>query len=158
MRMSENSVIFQTEERIMVPSFRGFKSLIENSPNAISLIDVRGEILYGSGSTGKILGYSPEELLGRNCLDLIHPEDRDQARQALSAVLARPPNTLEWEVRVRQKDGNYCWVESTLSNLLFESDVKAILVQQRDINTRKSAEAEMQREHEELARSNSRLE
>jgi len=143
---------------MMAPSFQGFKSLIENSPNAISLINVRGEILYGSASTAKILGYPPEELVGRNCLDLIHPEDRDQAGRTLRAVLAKPPEPLRWEARVHQKNGNYCWVESIVSNLLFESDVKAIVVQQRDINARKTAEVEMQRQHEELARSNRRLE
>lgn len=142
----------------MVPSFRTFKSLIENNPNAISLIDVRGEILYGSMSTGKILGYSPEELVGRNCLDLIHPEDRERASRILCTVLTRPPGPLEWEARVRQKDGNYCWVETVVSNLLLESDVNAIVVQQRDINGRKTAEEEMQREREELEQSNLRLE
>ena len=61
----------------MSASFQGFRSLIEKSPDAISLIDAQGEILYGSASTRAIFGYDPEELLGRNYLELIHPEDRD---------------------------------------------------------------------------------
>jgi PAS domain S-box-containing protein len=71
----------------MAASFQGFRSLIENSPDAISLIDMQGEILYGSASTTKILGYHPEELLGRNCLELIHPEDRYRSSRALRDVL-----------------------------------------------------------------------
>jgi PAS domain S-box-containing protein len=63
----------------MAASFQGFRSLIENSPDAISLIDTQGEILYNSASTIEIFGYHPEELLGRNCLELIHPEDRDHS-------------------------------------------------------------------------------
>ena len=54
----------------MASSFQGFKSLIENGPDAISLIDVDGEILYGSASTTRLFGYQPEELLGsgdRHC-------------------------------------------------------------------------------------------
>ncbi len=142
----------------MAASFQGFRSLIENSPDAISLIDPDGEILYGSASTSQVLGYQPEELLGRNCLDLIHPEDRDHSRRALQEVLAKPPGPLRWNARVRHKDGNYSWVESTVSNLLFEFEVQAIVVRQRDVNARRAAEVEGQQHADELARSNLRLE
>jgi PAS domain S-box-containing protein len=142
----------------MAASFQGFRSLIENSPDAISLIDVRGEILYGSASTTKIFGYRPEELVGRNCLELIHPEDRDDSSRALREVLAKPPGPFQWDARVLHKDGNYSWVESTVSNLLLESEVRAMVVQQRNIDARKAADVEKQRQTEELARSNLRLE
>ncbi len=142
----------------MVASFQGFQSLIENSPDAISLIDSKGEILYGSASTTKIFGYQPEELLGRNCLELIHPEDRDHSSWALQEVLAKPPGPLQWDARIRHKDGNYSWVESTVSNLLSECEVQAIVVHQRDVNARRAAEAEKQQRTEELTRSNLRLE
>jgi PAS domain S-box-containing protein len=139
-------------------SFQGFQALIENSPDAISLIDTDGEILYGSTSTAKIFGYQPEELVGRNCLELIHPEDRAYSSRALREVVAKPPGPLQWDARVRHKDGNYSWVESTVSNLLFEFEVQAIVVHQRDINARRAAEAERQQQAEELARCNLRLE
>jgi PAS domain S-box-containing protein len=142
----------------MAASFQGYQSLIENSPDAISLIDSDGEILYESASTTRLFGYQPEELLGRNCLELIHPEDRDQASRALQDVLAKPPGPLQWNARVRRKDGNYCWVESTVSNLLFECEVQAIVLHQRDINVRRAPEAERQQHAEELAKCNLRLE
>jgi PAS domain S-box-containing protein len=142
----------------MAISFQGFRSLIENSPDAISLIDTRGEILYGSASSTRILGYEPNEIVGRNCLDLIHPEDRDQANGTWQALLLTPPGPLHWDARVRHKDGSYCWVESTLSNLLFEPEVQAIVMQQRNINARRAAEAERIQHAEELVRSKRRLE
>ena len=142
----------------MATSFQGFRSLIENSPDAISLIDTQGKILYGSASTTKILGYDPEELVGRNCLELIHPEDRDHSSRALQDAVYESPGTLQWDARVRHKDGKYSWVESTVSNLLFESEVQAMVVHQRDIEARRAAEVESQRHAEELARSNLRLE
>jgi PAS domain S-box-containing protein len=142
----------------MAVSFQGFRSLVENSPDAISLIDRKGEILYGSASGTRISGYQPEELIGRNCLDLIHPDDRDHSHRALNQVLAKPPGPFQSDVRVRHKDGTYCWVESTFSNLLFEPEVQAILMQQRNINARRAAEAEALQHAEELSRSNLRLE
>src|SRR5579863_3113021 len=142
----------------MATAFQGFRSLIENSPDAISLINRSGEILYGSASTIRVLGYQPEELLGRNCFELIHPEDRDRSSWALQEVLARPPGPLQWYARIRRKDGTYSWVESTVSNLLVEPDVKAIVVQQQDINARRAAEVEKLQHAEELTKSNLRLE
>ena len=142
----------------MAISFEGFRSLVENNPDAISLIDKQGEILYGSASSAKIYGYQPEEIVGRNCLDLVHPEDRAQANGALKEVLAVPEGPLKVDARVRHKDGTYCWVESTFSNLLFEPEINAIVIQQRDINLRRAAEKEKERQAEELVRSNIRLE
>jgi PAS domain S-box-containing protein len=142
----------------MAAVFNGFRSLVENSPDAISVIDPHGEILYGSGSTNRILGYQPEELLGRNCIELIHPEDRDRSSRALQEVLSKPPGPLQWYARVRRKDGTYSWVESTVSNLLVEPDVQAIVMQQQDINTRRAAEMEKQRLAQELTSCNLRLE
>jgi PAS domain S-box-containing protein len=138
-------------------SFHGFRSLIEHSPDAISVIDARGDILYGSASTTKIFGYQPEELVGRNCLELIHPADRDHARSALTDILAKS-GPLQWDARVLNKDGSYSWVESTISNLLLEAEVQAIVVHQRNIDARKAAEEERKQHAEELARSNARLE
>lgn len=142
----------------MATSFQGFKSLIENSPDAISLIDAQGEILYGSASTTRVFGFQPEELVGRNCLELIHPDDRDNSSRALREVLDKPPGPVQWDARVRHKDGSYSWVESTISNLLFEFEVQAIVVQQRDISVRRTAEVKREQRAEELARSNLRLE
>ncbi len=142
----------------MLASFQGFRSLIENSPDAISLINTQGEILYNSASTTKIFGYHAEELLGRNCLELIHPEDCDRSRRALQDVLDKPHDPCQWDARVRCKDGNYYWVESTVSNHLFECEVQAIVIHQRNIDARKAAEAERLQHAEQLAQSNLRLE
>ena len=142
----------------MAASFQGFQSLIENSPDAISLIDANGEILYESASTTRLFGYQPEELLGRNCLELIHPEDRDHSSRALQEVLAKPPGPFQWDARIRHKDGNYSWVESRVSNLLFECEVQAIVMHQRDIDERRAVEVERQQHAEEMARCNLRLE
>ena len=132
----------------MAASFEGFRSLIEHSPDAISVIDQQGEILYGSRSTTKIFGYQPEELVGRNCLELVHPEDRDHSSRNLKQVLAKPPGPFQWDARILHKNGKYSWVESTVSNLLSEGEVQAIVVHQRDIQKRRAAEDERQKHAE----------
>jgi signal transduction histidine kinase len=89
---------------------------------------------------------------------LIHPEDRDHSSRTLQEVLAEPPGPLHWDARGRHKNGNYSWVESTVSNMLFDFEIRAIVVHQRDINARRAAEIKVQQHAEELACSNLRLE
>lgn len=142
----------------MAASLHCFQSLVENSPDAISLISEQGEILYGSSSNTKLFGYTPDELIGRDCMELIHPDDRDHSSSLLQEVLVEPPGPRRWEARVRRKDGNYCWVESTLSNLIQDLEVQAIVMHQRDIHDRIEAQDNGKRHAEELIRSNLRME
>jgi PAS domain S-box-containing protein len=135
----------------------GFRALIENSSDAILLVNAKTEIMYASPSTTKVLGYQPEELLGRNGLELVHPQDREDSTRALQEVIAKPQSPLQMHARVRRKDGEWCWVESTASNLLHEPHVQAIVLNSREINARRAAEEQSQRHSEELARSNTEL-
>src|ERR1700736_6075068 len=141
----------------MPRSLEQFQALVENSSDAISLVDQEGQILYASSSTAKVLGYQPEELLGRNGLELVHPQDREDSTRALKEVLEKPQSPQQMHARVRRKDGEWCWVESTASNLLHEPYVQAIVLNSREISARRAAEEERRRHAEELARSNTEL-
>ncbi len=142
----------------MAALFQGFRSVIESSPNAISLVDAAGKILYGSSSNARLFGYRPDELVGRDYLDLLHPDDREKARLALREALDKQPGPLHWEARVQRRDGRCVWTEGMVFSLLAEDAAQAIVVEQRDIDARKAAERERQRHAGELARSKQRLE
>lgn len=141
----------------MAASLERFQALVENSPDIISLMDANGEVLYASAATATVLGYQPEELLGRNGLDLLHPEDRDPTLRVLRKVLEEPewPNRIQ--ARIRQKDGQWRWVESTASNLLDEPHVGAIVINYREIDARRAEEEERHRVGEELLLINAEL-
>jgi PAS domain S-box-containing protein len=141
----------------MATSLNGFRALIENSSDAIFLVNPKTEIMYASASTAKVLGYQPEELLGRNGLELLHPQDREESSRALKEVLAKPGDPREMHARVRRKNGGWCWMESTASNLLHEPYVQAIVINSREISARRAAEEERNLHAEELARSNAKL-
>jgi PAS domain S-box-containing protein len=142
----------------MTELFHGFRALVENSPDAISVIDAEGAIVYGSASNKTLFGYLPDELVGRNCLELVHPEDREHSKRALTRALIAAPEPLQWDARVRQKNGDYCWVENTVSTMLLDAEVKALVVRQRDIQARRVMERERLELAEELTQSNLRLE
>jgi PAS domain S-box-containing protein len=141
----------------MAGSLKRFQALIENSSDAISLDNAEGNILYASASTAKVLGYQPEELLGWKSLDLLHPEDRDNSVRTLKKVMAEPQSCNRMQARVRRKDGQWLWVESTACNLLDEPHVGAIVINYRRIARERAEEEGRQRHAEELARSNAEL-
>jgi PAS domain S-box-containing protein len=127
-----------------------FRALIENSSDAVALLGADGTVLYVSPSVRRVLGYDAKERLGRNRLDIVHPEDRDRVQQGL-ADLARMPGAIQGDVyRVRHKDGSWRWVESVDTNLLTESGVRGIVTNFRDITDRRRADEQIRHQVETL--------
>ena len=134
-----------------------FRALVENSSDAISLIDALGTVLYASASTSRILGYGSGEFIGCNCLAVVHPEDADRMGRTLQEVLATPRRPIQWQARLLHKAKRWCWAEGTATNLLDDPDVRAIVSNYREITERKIAECEKEKRAQELARLNAEL-
>ncbi|HYD09201.1 MAG TPA: PAS domain S-box protein, partial [Acidimicrobiales bacterium] len=63
---------------------RHFRTLIENSSDIVCVVGVDGTIKYDSPSIMRVLGYTPEERLGRNMFDYLFPEDVEGVVQTLA--------------------------------------------------------------------------
>ncbi len=117
-----------------------FRALVEHSWDAIALFGPDGAILYGSPATSRILGYDLDEFVGRNALDLIHPEDRDTVVGRLTEAMAHPRGRVDAAARVRHKDGTWRYLEGVFTNLLDDPSVGAIVNNYRDSTERQSLE------------------
>jgi PAS domain S-box-containing protein len=117
-----------------------FRALIENSADAIALIDSNGAILYESPSVIRILGFTPEDMVGRNARDFVHPQDGEAHAALIERALGNPGVPVTGQFRYRHKDSIWRWVESSVTNLLDQSAVESIVVNFRDITRRKEAE------------------
>src|SRR5881398_804472 len=115
-----------------------FRALIERGSDTITIVDAVGGILYESPSIERVLGYRPEELIGRPVLDYIHPDDVARVR---SLVLGAR-ETASMECRSRRKDGTWCDIEAVARNLLDYPAVRGIVINWRDVGERKRAEHE----------------
>ncbi len=131
-------------------SEKRFRAMIENTFDAICLLDAQAVLLYASPAAERILGYGSQELLGRNALDLVTPQDRAMAQRRLEEVVALPGQTLSLQVRLVRKDGDMIWTEHSGTNLLAEDSVAAVVVNFRDITGQKRFER-MLLENEERA-------
>lgn len=131
-------------EHTLRASEQRFRSLIENSADGIALLEIDGTIQYISSSTLRILGYVSEELVGRSILEFVHPDDVDYTlRQALE-VVQNPGGSVTFQHRLRHKDGSWRWIEASDQNLLHEPYLEAIVVNYRDVTTRREADERIQ--------------
>ena len=130
----------QSSKEALRTSEKRFRALIENSSDAVSLISADGTILYESPAVSRVLGYSPEELIGRNVFELLHPDDLPRIMPIFSQLLQQPHQTVTALARYRHKNGAWLWIEGVGNNLIAEPGVQAIVVNYRDITERKQAE------------------
>jgi diguanylate cyclase (GGDEF)-like protein/PAS domain S-box-containing protein len=133
----------QAEETLQA-SERRFRSLVENSSDGIALFDRTGKILWAGPSTRRMLGFAEAEVVGENVASLIHEDDRPAAQHAYSSLLKAPAGeSAVVTFRMRQKEGDWRYFESTLTNLLGEKAVRAVVANYRDITERRKSEEEM---------------
>jgi PAS domain S-box-containing protein len=120
-----------------------YRALIENASDVISVINADGTIRYESPSVEQVFGYRPDELLGANCFDLVHPEDAVRIRAIFADRIAKPLSDAKDELRFRHKDGSWRTVEVCGRNLISDRSVKGLVVHSRDVTERKLSEQQL---------------
>jgi diguanylate cyclase (GGDEF)-like protein/PAS domain S-box-containing protein len=121
-----------------------YRLLANNIADIIILIDARSLIRYVSQSVEPVLGLRPEDLFGKSCFDLIHPEDRESVRSA-TARLSGIDTVSTVVFRTWRADGTLAWVESKFKlavqpNNLAQTEFLCVI---RDVTERKRMEDEL---------------
>jgi len=93
-------------EEALRTSEEGYRSVFESAANMIVSIDRGGTIIDCNTRSEEMLGYKASEIVGKNLLALIHPDDREKAQVSLSDVLYKG---FDYNKRYRmlRKDGSY---------------------------------------------------
>jgi PAS domain S-box-containing protein len=79
----------QAEEALRASEAR-FRALSEHATDLVAILGPEGTYCYLSPSWQRVLGYAPDELLGRSGFDLIHPEDIAGLQAALVPLQQEP--------------------------------------------------------------------
>jgi len=133
-------------EQALASKGKLYQAMIEHSSDALILTrPLTDGILYASPAIERVLGYTIDDLRGREVMDLIHPDQRDAAISMRAELLRSPGKVSVDEAKVLHKDGSWRWIELTRSNLLDEPSVRAVVMNFRDVTERKQAEAERAR-------------
>jgi PAS domain S-box-containing protein len=117
-----------------------FEKILSNSIDLVLLIDKKGTIFYCSPNIKQEMGYEPEEMIGKNGFEFIHPNDLEKAVNSFEQELHFPDHNNSIDLRFRKKDGSWLWAEAKGRNMLNDPLVNGILVNLNDIEYRKKAE------------------
>jgi PAS domain S-box-containing protein len=122
-----------------------FRKLIENASDMIAVIDDKGIINYQSPSIRRLLGYSPEEMVGRSIEDFISPEDQAKIREGIQWALANPGETASGEFRIRHQDGSWRVVQCLGRSLSDGTGDRQVVVNSRDVTEARQLDEKFRR-------------
>jgi PAS domain S-box-containing protein len=134
-----------------------YRAMIENEVDIVTILDENANVIFESPALKRILGYSPEELVGRSVFDFIHPADIARVKEAFAEVLPTREPSAPLEFRFRHAQAGYRVVESIARNLLSNPAVRGIIVNSRDITQRREAEVALRRRDAALKLSHEKL-
>jgi len=128
-----------------------YQDLFDNAPDLFVVVDaISAKIIECNQTVARALGYTKEDLLGRDILDLYHPDSLDGARRAFRSFV-ETGEVRAAELQLRRKDGSR--IDVTL-NVSAVRDEHGVVVSSRlvwrDVSEQKKAEEERRRLEEKM--------
>jgi PAS domain S-box-containing protein len=158
----DGSIFDVTEQKMAESALREseskFRSFVETTEEWVWAIDEHALATYSNPAVERILGYRPDELVGRDSLELVHEEDRERIRTLLPEFAARREGWSGLVIRWRHKNGSLRHLESNASPIFDEAgELRGYRGTDRDVTERIRAETERERLLADLAAHNERL-
>ncbi len=129
-----------------------YRDLVEHAGDIIYRTDAAGRFTYCNPTSLRILGYLPEELLGRHYLEIVQPQCRAQAERFYGRQFIRKTPRTAYELPVAAKDGREVWLGQHTQLLLERDIVNGFQVVARDITERKRVEQALRESEERFSK------
>nr|WP_240942395.1 EAL domain-containing protein [Planosporangium thailandense] len=119
-------------------------ALVNHASDAVVVVDAAGVITYQSQAMCRIFGHAPDELVGRNSISLVHPDDAAQTHAWFGQVSRSTPGAVaRLDLRLRDARGGWRHVELTGANLLHDADLRGLVLSAHDVTERKALEEQL---------------
>lgn len=128
----------------VVKSELRFRSLVQNSSDLICIFNDRGYFLYSSPAIKKILGFDPEDTIGKNAFAYLHPDDVDTLKDYLLQMKTATPKETPM-LRFKNDQGAWRWIECKVTDMSNNPEITGYVFNCRDVTDRKIAEAEIEK-------------
>jgi diguanylate cyclase (GGDEF)-like protein/PAS domain S-box-containing protein len=129
-----------------------YRLLLDNSPEMIVLSSLNESRRYVTAAVEQITGFTEEEYLAQRLLDMIHPDEREEAKRRIQEL---KEGNLQQTFRYRtlRKEGGYCWVESSVIGYVdpVSQSVGGYVATVRDISEEKEREERLNSEYRQLS-------
>ncbi len=136
-----------------------FRLLAEHSEDIITVNSIDGTLQYVSPSVQRVLGYSQQEVEGKNIYDYVHIDDLYKFSPTGESQTLNEIVNLTIRYRMRCKNEDYIWLETIIKPVKEENVVVKLICTSRNITERRNAESEREqllseaKQSEELLRS-----
>lgn len=124
------------------------ETLLDLLPDIVVVMEADSTIVYVNAAVTTILGWAPEELVGRTGFDLVHPDERDEAVLRIASQLEEPSTMRRHHVEILRRDGGHTKFEM-LAAVEPDTEGRFLLVL-RDISERDAAQKRLHRSDEQL--------
>jgi diguanylate cyclase (GGDEF)-like protein/PAS domain S-box-containing protein len=115
-----------------------FRVAFEAAPIGMTLSTVEGTIIEVNAALGRMLGYSPEQLIGRNVGDITHPDDAELTSTGMLDLSLGLQRTFQVEKRYIRADGRIVWASLSVSFVDQPDGAPLIIGQIEDVTQRKA--------------------
>jgi len=123
-------------EKAVQQSEERFRSLIEESPDFIAILDHGALLKFVSPSVRTLLGYEPAAVLGRSTFEFVHPADLALAQATFAELLPRVGDLRQLQLRILAADGGTREVDVVARNLFDVPAIGGLLLFARDLTGR----------------------
>ncbi len=123
-----------------------WRSLVENAPNFIAIVDRQGVIQFLNHTQP---GFTLEESIGKRIYDFLHPDYRQRAKECVERVF-RSGQTASYETLAAGPHGEMVWYETRLGPIHHGDQIVAVTLISTEITARKRAEELLRRANAEL--------
>jgi diguanylate cyclase (GGDEF)-like protein/PAS domain S-box-containing protein len=131
-----------------------FRAIVQNATDLVTINDRYGVVRYMSPSVTRILGYTPEELIGRSSLELVHPSDFQQIAARYKQLADQPAPSGPVIMRLRHRNGEWRYLEASSTDMLDHPVIAGVVVNARDITERVEQERRLRFQADLLAQIN----
>ncbi len=129
----ERTIRYTVEEHRRHRTEARFRALVESSRDLTTILDAQGLLEYATPSLRHVLGYDPEEMLGRDLVDLVHEADRKRVRAELDDLIARPGASVHSRYRIHHRDGSLRTFDSVGQNKLADPLIRGVVISSWDV-------------------------
>ena len=142
-RLKKSEAKYQRAMEALLKSEKYFRAITQNSWDLIIIANSAGKITYVNSSVERILGYTPDELIGKSGFDYILPADILRALDDYGKAIRTKDVIIPNAFRVRHKDGSEHVLEGIGRNLLDDPAVHGFVMNVRDVTERVKVEEEL---------------
>jgi two-component system, cell cycle sensor histidine kinase and response regulator CckA len=129
-------------ERVADFSHEHAGALLSVTRELLAIVSANGDFLYINESFGRVLGYSPEDLLGKALTWLHSPAEVPSLSEKFAALVAERSAKATCRCSLRSKSGQWRWFDVVAVNRLHDPDVQGILISYQDVTEFQRLEAQ----------------